>query len=93
MTKAYYVRDVSENFTGVAQVFKVDPPMRGDEEGVYPYVVVSATYAMSTGPETYIFGYNIEKDTVANWLELEGSFQGEENIAKALANAGYEIKE
>jgi len=47
------------------------------------YVVVSATEVFGR-PETYIFPSD-ENGKVTDWLELEGSFQGEWNIDKALS--------
>ena len=62
-----------------------------DTGGCLPeYVIVSAVNAVFSGPETYIFEAN-DKGEVVDYGELEGSFRGELNHAKALANAGYSI--
>lgn len=74
-----------EGFTGVAHLYKVNPPHEG-----HNYVIVSATNI--SGPETYIFGAN-KDGQVLNWVELGGSFQGGLDHAEALRNAGYKIGE
>jgi hypothetical protein len=54
------------------------------------YVIVSAVYAMYSGPETYIFPAN-EKGEPLNMRELPGSFSGGEDHKRALNNAGFEV--
>jgi hypothetical protein len=87
-----------DSFRGEAILFRMEPPLEG-----YPYVVVSAInpnpfpemeneFKDLFQPETYIFGARPD-GTVLDWHELPGSFQGAIDIPRALAQAGYEIKE
>jgi hypothetical protein len=86
-----------DDFRGEAFLFRMEPPLEG-----YPYVVVSAInpkimegmgqFKDLFQPETYIFGADPD-GTVLDWHELPGSFQGAMDIPRALAQAGYEIKE
>jgi hypothetical protein len=88
-----------DNFRGEAILFRMEPPLES-----YDYVVVSAVnpklpegmtslrYTDMFIPETYIFGADPD-GTVLDWRELPGSFQGAMDIPRALAQAGYEIKE
>jgi hypothetical protein len=78
--------------TGSMRLYRLDPPLRDEyaENGPFEYVVVSATNAYMTGPETYIFPAD-EKGEITSWGELEGSFRGSLDHEKALRNAGYKI--
>jgi hypothetical protein len=91
MKTAIRLKDVSEHFTGEAELFALDPPLEG-----YSRVIVSATQGnkefLLPWPETYIFAAD-QNGEVADWGELEGSFKGAMDIPKALANAGYTIIE
>ena len=96
-TTATFVKDVSENFTGSAALYQLDPPLEGyawdDEEAPkYDYVVVSATTAMYGGPETYIFGAD-DSGNIQEWGELPGSYKGGLNHVEALEGAGYSVIE
>jgi len=75
--------------TGDARLYELSEPLEGYGDK-YTYVVVSATIAPYSGPETYIFGANKDGD-VLDWGELEGSFQGALDHAEALSGAGYDI--
>jgi len=91
---ATFVRDLS-GFTGSAKLYHVSPPIEqkdwdGEVEAVHSHVVVSATVALFSGPETYIFPAN-EDGQVVDWGELDGSFQGDLDHEAALRGAGYEI--
>lgn len=84
-------------FTGDARLFKCEPPMTWEDyhgertkKKRTKYVVVSATVAMFSGPETYIFPANSEGGVV-NWGELDGSFRGSLDHKRALENAGYRV--
>lgn len=95
---ALFIKDL-EGFTGYASLFHFNPPIKGypdlDDNGdelpapAYEYAVVSATYAMFSGPETFIFPADSE-GKVIDWGELPSSFKGSTDIAHALENAGYE---
>jgi hypothetical protein len=95
---ATFIKQV--NGQGDGRVYRLDPPIEcerwGDDDEKEPasseYVWVSAANVMFTGPETYIFACDAE-GKVTDWGELEGSFRGGLDHAKALAGAGYTIKE
>jgi hypothetical protein len=91
---ATLVKSDLPKFTGTAHLYRCDPPMadRQWDESAQPqefeYVVVSATNAMFSGPETYIFGAN-EQGEIIEWGELEGSYRGGLDHEEALRRAGY----
>lgn len=74
-----------KGYTGKAKLYRVSPPLDG-----HRLVVVSATIAPFTGPETYIFPANKDGE-VTNWGELTGSYRGGLSHEKALREAGYEV--
>ena len=77
-------------FTGVAKLYKVSPAIEGYSGEKYKHVIVSATVAMFSGPETYIFGAT-EEGEIADWSELPGSIRGSFSHEEALNEAGYQI--
>jgi hypothetical protein len=99
MNTATFVKDVSDEFTGTAFLYRVDPPMKEeswfaeeDEElQSFDYVVVSATSAFMSGAETYIFGAD-ENGEVLDWGELPGSYRGGLDHQQALEDAGYVVQ-
>jgi len=94
--KATFIKTLN-GFTGDASLYrlspklKVEPSWEGDFEGEFEYVVVSATVAMFSGSETYIFPSD-ENGEVVDWGELEGSFRGALDHKEALAGAGYSLE-
>lgn len=86
--KATLIKNLA-GWTGDARLYKVDPPMTYDDKKTN-YVVVSATTAVFSGPETYIFPAN-QHGEILNWLELPGSFRGGLDHTSALEGAGYSI--
>lgn len=79
--------------TGEMRLYKLDPPMEGDEyTGLIEYVIVSATVAMFSGAETYIFPADADGE-ITDWGELDGSFRGALDHEQALHNAGYSVAE
>ena len=84
-----------EDYTGVAYLCHLDPPLareawsEEDQPPSYEHVVVSATVASYSGPETYIFGAD-EAGEVAAWGELPGSYRGGLDHEEALRGAGYD---
>ena len=91
---AMKVRDL-DDFTGSAALYRLSEPLvdldwDDAERGRYEYVVVSATVVPYSAPETYIFPSN-EDGEVVSWSELNGSFRGGLDHAKALRGAGYEV--
>ena len=93
-----------DGFTGDARLYRLDPPLiMKDYDGnvildkkgnatAHQYVVVSATDAMFSGPETFIFPAN-KTGNITSWSELNGSFKGDLDHEEALRNAGYSIVE
>ena len=99
MTKeATLIKDVSEQFTGTAKLYKLSPPLQvepaydGDFKGKVTYVVVSTAYAPFTGVETYIFPAT-KAGKVRNWGELGGSMRGTSSHSEVLESAGYAVRE
>jgi len=77
--EATYVRNL-DGWHGDVRLYKLSEPYtmsdwNGQETGTCEYVAVSATVAMFSGPETYVFPCS-EDGTVIDWGELPGSFQG-----------------
>jgi hypothetical protein len=96
MNTATKIKDL-DGFTGEAALFQLSPPLKrtdgwGDEakEIDTEYVVVSATVAMYSGPETYIFPADAD-GKVISYGELEGSYRGGLNMEAALEGAGYSV--
>lgn len=86
-----------ESFTGDARLFKLSEPIPWDydwetnqNKSSASFVVVSATIAMYSGPETYIFPAD-EEGEIISWSELDGSYRGGLDHAQALRGAGYEV--
>ena len=83
------------SFRGEAILFRMEPPLEGHQ-----YVVVSAVhpkppdlrYTDMFVPETCIFAADPDGHVI-DWHELDGSFRGAMDIPRALAQAGYEIRE
>lgn len=88
MKTAKYLRNVT-GWTGDARVYELSEPLEGAK-----FVIVSATVALYTGAETYIFPATVgslEEDDPSDWGELEGSYRGGLSHADALEGAGYVI--
>lgn len=93
MKKATFIKKIS-GMNGDARLYKCEPAFISydwfdEKEKSYDYVVVSGV-DNEVICETYIFPAN-EMGDVVDWGELEGSFQGGVDHARALAGAGYEI--
>ncbi len=83
-----------DKFTGVAKLYRVSPKMAYEDGGEVKktsFVVASATVAMFSGPETYLFPSNKDGEII-NWGELDGSYRGGLDHELALSNAGYSVK-
>ena len=89
MNKANFVKDMSSEFHGDAELFKIEPAWEftdwSEETRIIEYIVVSATIVMFSGPETYIFEADSD-GKIIDWGELPGSFQGSCDIDEALKN-------
>lgn len=78
--------------TGEQILWRLPKPVEYEEidyyRGIYEtkktsFVVTSATYAMFSGPETYIFP--ADKDgNILSWGELDGSYRGGLNHERAI---------
>jgi hypothetical protein len=98
MTKLAFphtTQPAADAWNGEARCYRLDPPLESDnlESGVIDiveYVIVSATIAPMTGPETYIFAAD-ENARILDWMELEGSYRGGLDHELALENAGYTV--
>ena len=93
MNQAVFVKNL-EGFTGDAKLYKMLPPLVAtDYDGktveTHEFVIVSATVAMFSGPETYIFPAT-EYGECKSYGELDGSYRGGLDHAEALRCAGYE---
>ena len=88
--RATFIKRLSD-WKGDARLFKLSEPTKY-EGGETEYVVVSAAVALFSGPETYIFPAN-DSGEVADWGELDGSFQGDLDHERALRRAGFHIEE
>ena len=92
MITAKFVKDI-KGMRSDARLYKLSIPVAygwGDDEPMptTEYIVVSATIADYTGPETYIFPSNEDGDII-DWGEMDGSYRGELSHAKAIINAGW----
>lgn len=80
---AILIKDNLPGFNGKVHLYRMEPIYQGSK-----YVVISATNAMFSGPETYIF--SSDKDgNVTSWIELEGSERGFIDIDRVIKNIGY----
>ena len=84
--KATLIKNLT-GWNGDARLYRMDPPYQGND-----HVVVSGiTTAFDTGtPETYIFKSDPD-GRVDDYCELQGSFRGAVDHARALKGAGYSI--
>ena len=93
MKTAQFVKDVG-SFTGSASLYKLSDPVEygfDDHRNTTEFVIVSATVALYSGPETYIFPAT-ESGEIADWGELEGSYRGGLCHETALEAAGFTVK-
>lgn len=96
---ATYIKDMA-GFTGTAKLYKLSEKIpygslfddMDTPEGETEFVVVSATHAMFSGPETYIFPAD-ENGEVVDWGELPGSYRGDLNHDTALVKMGFDPTE
>lgn len=85
MKRATLIQVVSGIYTGDVHLYRLDPPLDGNE-----YVVVAAAVRFASGPKTCIFAAD-EVGRVTDWRALPGSFRGALDHERALRNAGYEV--
>jgi hypothetical protein len=81
---AEFIRKL-DGFQGEAALYRMEPSLEG-----HRYVVVSATTAPFTGPETFLFPAT-KAGKVKDWGELDGSIRGTLEHKKALKHAGYRL--
>lgn len=82
------------DFTGKASLYKLSEPVKyykSTSPSETNFVIVSATRALFSGPETYIFPAD-ENGYILNWGELEGSFRGALDHEHALMGAGFTVR-
>jgi hypothetical protein len=88
-----------QGWRGKAAKYRLSPPFAhrmeyDDDVKIFvEYVIVSASVATYSGPETFVFAAVEESDEPTSWGEMDGSFRGELNHARALRGLGegYEI--
>lgn len=91
--KATLIREYVEH--SKRKLYRLDRPYtyeRTKETVTSEYVVVSATDAPFSGPETYVFQCD-EDGVIINWTELPGSIRGDyshEEIIEAFCRAAEE---
>lgn len=95
---AKFIRSIP-GWTGDARLYELSDPVEyGHSLGSdipksrATHVIVSATNAMFSGPETYIFPADGKTDDPLDWRELEGSFRGGKDHERALRAAGYVVR-
>ena len=71
------------------RVYRLDPPHVEDGE-IHDIVVVSAVYALFSGPETYIFPGTADGE-ITDFVEMAGSYRGGLDHEEALRGMGYEV--
>ena len=89
--EATLVRDLPFNGVAEQKLWKVTPAVKYshyDDDSNQTlvetsYVVTSATVAIFSGPETYIFPAN-ENSDILDWMELSGSYRGGLDHDKAI---------
>lgn len=91
--RATLTRKNLPHFTGVAHLYRLDPPMehtRGENGPLIKtnYVVVSTVTSPFDGPETSIFRASPE-GKILDWQALQGPYRGACKHRQALENAGY----
>ena len=81
-------------YTGTAKLYRLSEPVEYGYEvaETTEYVVVSATFVMFSGPETYIFPAD-ESGNVLIWSELAGSYKGGLSHVCALNDAGFAVEQ
>lgn len=93
MKTAKFIKQI-EPAAGDMRLYKLSEPVKvndwEDEPETTEYVAVSAVIAAFTGPETYIFPANGE-GKITEWGEMEGSYRGGLNHARALEGLGFVI--
>ena len=96
MKTATYIRS-PEGWNGDARLYKLSEPVEygysfdDDEElPTTEFVIVSAVYALFSGPETYIFPANEDGD-VLTMSEMSGSYRGGTSHETALERAGFSV--
>ena len=74
----------------IQRLYRLSVPMKNYKDESFDYVMMSGVYVPCSGPETYIFGADAEGN-VLHWGELDGSFRGDIDHARALRGAGYAV--
>ena len=97
MTTAKLIKEEVSEVGAIQRLYELSKPIGYDydydkekDTQLTNFILVSGTYAMFSGEETYIFP--ADKDgNVLDWGELDGSFRGSIDHEQALENAGYEL--
>lgn len=93
MKTATYIKKWNGRRDGDAGFYELSEPIADEYGNLQKVVLVSAVpHVGSHGPaETYIFPANENLDGPSSFLEMDGSFKGSMDHAKALRNLGYEL--
>lgn len=75
------------NWTGLAALYEVEPPLSGER-----FVVISTTVAQVTGIETAILPAT-SRGEIKDWTKPISVLRGCVNHRKALAEYGYQVNE
>jgi hypothetical protein len=89
MGTATFIKSINRIHGASQELFKMEPPIEHYNGLFFDHVMVSGIYVLGE-PETFIFGAS-EDGEVLDWIEMDGSFKGAINIARALNDAGYEV--
>ena len=98
MAKAKLVKELRRDERGHAAVYELSEPLDGNkfvvvsavDLGAEAHILDSVFGNPRASCETYIFAAD-ENGNVSEWGELDGSFKGGKDHARALRGAGYEI--
>lgn len=92
MKTATFIRELT-GWTGEARLYRLSEPLPDALGKLVHYVIVSATIAPFTGPETLIFGCDKPAEGQPScWGDLVGSYRGGLDHEHALRGAGYEVR-
>ena len=91
MKTATFLKNLTD-WKGKAKLYKLSEPVEADDSTMVDHVVVSAVVSEYDGmPETYIFPCDSDGE-VMNFGELNGSYKGGLNHARALKGAGFKVR-
>ncbi|MEA5159989.1 hypothetical protein U5903_04295 [Cereibacter johrii] len=78
-----------DGMRGDARLYGLSEPVIYQDEKITSFVVISAVDVLDSS-ETYIFPAD-ERGNVLSYSEMEGSFQGSKDHARAIMDAGWRL--